>query len=128
MAIQRPYSRMAPIHCKCVANRTNRKTVTYNTTTADIRVQIKSVSAISGGTNVYIVTKNGEETEFKEEVTYSLKNITLGTTLLPPEFFSTSTKFRAAPLTPNETGKSRKRGHLSTITEGKRTTYSPEII
>ncbi len=103
MATPSPYTRPAPIRCKCVANRTTKKAVSYNYDGEKIKIQsfnVKTVSALSDGTNLYTSTSLGRFSEFEEGVTYFLKNVTVSAKYGRQNLYfgRTSSKFRAAPL------------------------------
>ncbi|KAI2644898.1 Inactive phospholipase C-like protein 2 [Labeo rohita] len=87
MATPSPYTRPAPIRCKCVANRTTKKAVSYHYKGDKIKIEsfhLKTVTALSDGTNVYTTSSQGTFSAM-----YGRQNIYFG---------RTSTKFRAAPL------------------------------
>ncbi len=103
MATPSPYTRPAPICCKCVANRTTKKAVSYNNDGEKIKIEsfnVKTVSALSDGTNIYTSTNLGRFSEFEEGVTYFLKNVTVSAKYGRQHLYfgRTSSKFRAAPL------------------------------
>ncbi|XP_058626513.1 uncharacterized protein LOC131537221 [Onychostoma macrolepis] len=103
MATPSPYTRPAPIRCKCVANRTTKKAVSYNHDGEKIKIEsfnVKTVSALSDGTNIYTSTSLGRFSEFEEGVTHFLKNVTVNTKYGRQNLYfgRTSSKFRAAPL------------------------------
>ncbi|KAK9958571.1 hypothetical protein ABG768_010684, partial [Culter alburnus] len=104
MATPSPYSRPAPIRCKCVANRTICKGVTFVKEGTKVKIsslRARSSSALSDGKNIYVSSNNNETPDFEEGVSYFLKNVTIsnkyGRQIL--YFGKSATKFRTAPIT-----------------------------
>nr|XP_055062947.1 uncharacterized protein LOC129446010 [Misgurnus anguillicaudatus] len=77
-----PYSRQAPLQIKCVATRRSQKALTFVIEDNKIHVgayKISTMCALTDGETVYLSVKNGSDPEFKEGVSYVVKDYILST-------------------------------------------------
>lgn len=66
MATLSPYTHPGPIRCKCMANRTTCKAVTFTTDGTEITIsslKVRSTSALSDGKIVYLCSNNNDTPE-----------------------------------------------------------------
>ncbi|ROI15866.1 hypothetical protein DPX16_0246 [Anabarilius grahami] len=103
MATPSPYSRPGPIRRRCVANRTPCKAATFKSKEGKIKSMsftIKTTSALSDRTNIYLSSTFGDELNLEEGATYYLKNVTVSNKYGRQNihFGKSSSKFRTAPI------------------------------